>query len=504
MTQTLTLCLCLGVLVPVVRSPLAQTRAAEKPDVRPAATSATALLPMTTTSSVAREHAAQGQRALDMGHPVDANEHFRAAVAADSAFAFGYLGIANSSNSLDEFRESLTRASSLAPKASRAEQLQIEIVEKSFNADLEGSLKLAQELVQTAPKNPRSYVALANVQTQLGKEADSRASLDRAIALAPNFVPAYLALGNSYLLNAPRDLAKAEATIRKAVDLEPTEYIVYDFLGDAYRATGKLTEARDAYTKAAELDPTNALELQQRGHVNAFLGNYDEARADYDSAMKIGKANEAANYGVYRALVSVYAGRPRDAIAELDRLAAAMDTMQIPDHDDPKIFALGQEILIATHTGAFDAAQSAIERRTAIQRAEGKRAGTEEFRRTQEADIAFQEGLLAARKGDYATATAKAKESMRAAAANRNPRKDEPAYLLLGIVALQQKHYDDALSYFAKANQNDIYVTYHRALALEGAGRTDEAKALFREVASYNFNTTGNALVRQDAIKRAG
>jgi tetratricopeptide (TPR) repeat protein len=298
-------------------------------------------------------------------------------------------------------------------------------------------------------------------------------------------------------------MAKAEATIRKAVELEPREYIVYDFLGDVYRATGKLTEARDAYTKAAELDPTNALELQQRGHVNAFLGNYDAARADYDSSIKIGKANEAAAYGVYRALVSVYAGRPRDAIAELERLAAAIDTMQIPDHEDPKIFALGQEILIATHTGAFDAAQSAIERRTAIQRNEGKRA-TEEFRRTQEADIAFQEGLLAARKGDYATATAKAKESMQAVAANKNPRKDEPAHLLLGIVALQQKHYDEALSHFDKANQNDVYVTYHRALALEGAGRTDEAKALFREVANYNFNTTGNALVRQDAIKRAG
>jgi tetratricopeptide (TPR) repeat protein len=459
---------------------------------------------MTTASSAAREHAAQGQRALDMGHPIDANAQFREAVTADSTFAFGYLGIANSSNSLDEFRTNLTRASTLSSKASRAEQLQIEIVEKTFNADLEGAFKLAQELVRTAPKNPRSYVALATVQTQLGKEAESRASLERAIAVASDFVPAYLQLGNSYLLNAPRDLTKAEATIRKAVELEPAEYIVYDFLGDVYRATGKLTEARDAYTKAAELDPTNALELQQRGHVNAFLGNYDEARADYDAAIKLGKANEAANYGVYRALVSVYAGRPKDAIDELERLAAAIDTMQIPDHEDPKIFALAQEILIATHTGAFDAAQSAIERRSAVQRKEGSRAGTEEFRRTQEADIAFYEGLLAARKGDYATATAKAQESMRVAAANRNPRKDEPAHALLGIVALLQKHYDEALSHFAHANPNDIYVTYHRALALEGAGRTDEAKALFREVANYNFNTTGNALVRQDAVKRAG
>jgi hypothetical protein len=64
---------------------------------------------LTTSSTGARNHYLQGMRELDLARPFDALEHFRAAVAADSTFAMGYLALANSGNSFAEFKTNLAR-----------------------------------------------------------------------------------------------------------------------------------------------------------------------------------------------------------------------------------------------------------------------------------------------------------------------------------------------------------------------------------------------------------
>ena len=65
------------------------------------------------------------------------------------------------------------------------------------------------------------------------------------------------------------------------------------------------------------------------------------------------------------------------------------------------------------------------------------------------------------------------------------------------------RDYGGAASHLAQANPNDMYVQYERALALDGAGRSSEAKALFRRIAQYNFNGPSVAVSRADAAKRA-
>ena len=503
MSRSRALTLAAALLAPGGPALLAQNRPAPPP-VYGATSPAAAMLPMSTASAAARDHATAGQRALDMGHQTEAAAHFREAVAADPSFAFGYLGLANSTTSVADFTRNVRTASRLAPKASRAEQLEIAIAERGLSSDQQGAAALARELVKVAPSNPRAHLALATAQAQLGRESDARQSMERAIAVAPNFTPAYIQLGYSLLLNVPRDPARAEPIIKKAVALEPQESLPYVLLGSWGRATGKLGEARLAYTKAARIDPTNALPLQQRGHVNAFLGDYDAAVADYTAAIRLGRDNQPAQYAVYRALVPVYAGNPRAAITQLEKLVGAIDTMSIPDRDGSRIFALTEEALIATHSGAFAEARSALDRRTALLWKAAADVGTPEFRRTQAADILYYDGLLALHKGDLPAATAKASEAMRQVAANRDPRRDQQAHALLGMVDLAQKNYTNALTHFAQADPNDMYVAYHRALALQGAGRKDEAKRLFREIANYNFSSAGVALVRADAKKRAG
>jgi len=63
--------------------------------------------PITTSSAAARGHFLAGQREFDLLRLIDANEHFKAAVAADPRFAFAYLNVALTANSTEEFKSNL-------------------------------------------------------------------------------------------------------------------------------------------------------------------------------------------------------------------------------------------------------------------------------------------------------------------------------------------------------------------------------------------------------------
>ena len=60
-------------------------------------------------------------------------------------------------------------------------------------------------------------------------------------------------------------------------------------------------------------------------------------------------------------------------------------------------------------------------RRAAVIRASAERVGDQDFARQQEANILLFEGQLAARKGDYRTARAKAEKNRELLEADSNP-----------------------------------------------------------------------------------
>jgi tetratricopeptide (TPR) repeat protein len=133
---------------------------------------------------------------------------------------------------------------------------------------------------------------------------------------------------------------------------------------------------------------------------------------------------------------------------------------------------------------------------------QAEEAGTDQFRRAQLANIALFEGRLAAYQGDYATASAKARENMAQLEPDQNPRKNEAAHDLMGQIELLQENYEAALAHYEQGNPNNIYMTYMRAVAHEGAGDAERARELYETVARNNFNSVGFALVRADAVAK--
>lgn len=463
-------------------------------------------LPVTTSVDAAMDHYKAGLHAQDMGHSFEANDHFEKAVEADPSFALGYLRAATSAASTEEFTAHLAKAVELSANASPSEQLMIRITQLGFENNADGQLATAKELVAAEPESPRALLMLAGIQTGLTQVADSRETLAKAIALAPDFAAAHMQAGNNYLFQEPKDFAKAEEHFKKAIDLAPNEPNPYDLLGDVHRAQGNLEAAYQDYTMAAERAPDMGSPLQQRGHVNSFLGKYDEARADYDKSMEMEMArgnNNAPFFAVFRAYVNLHEGDHKAAIAELNELAAKADAMDVEGKRDIKINALTNVVQIATHHGDYAAAQTALKEMAELRRQQAKEVGTDQFANAQEANIAFLDGMLAARQGNAKLARAKASEFEKHVANVSNPRKLERMHTILGMSDFYQKNYADAAKHLAAGNPNSDYNKYFHAVALAESGQSDQANKMFQELAVYNFNSVGYAMTRADIMKRA-
>jgi tetratricopeptide (TPR) repeat protein len=463
-------------------------------------------IPVTTRSDAARMDFVAGQAALDRGDGPEANALFRAAVAADPDFTYGWFNLGNAAFSTEEFAESLKRAAASGAKASEGERLLVQINQRFLDNDFKSQLALAQQLVQKYPRSPRAWLALAGVQGGINQFVEQRQSIAKAMALDPALAAAPFAMGTSYLFNEPRDFAQAEKYYRQAIALEPGEDNYWWTLGDVYRATNRLQEASEYYKRATLLDPHDGTAPVKLGHVDSFLGRYDTARGDYDRGIANAEAAAKPFLANYRTFTWVHAGEPKTAVQALEKLAADSDTMDVPadQRQGAKVFALTNAAQIALHTGLDNDAGRVIGKLAAALRANAKIVGTEEFSRIQEAQIAYQEGQLAARRGDYARALTLAQKNSDLVAKQQNPRKMENYHDLLGLISLSQKKYADAVAQYREADLTNMYTKYHLALSLEGAGQKDEARRIFKEVGSWNFNTAGFALIRKDALARAG
>ena len=151
-----------------------------------------------------------------------------------------------------------------------------------------------------------------------------------------------------------------------------------------------------------------------------------------------------------------------------------------------------------------DEAEALITDWSALMRVQSEKVGTDEFHRGQEAGIAYIEGMLAVKKGEFDKAEEKANEIARLVEPDANPRKMEPVHEVRGAIALERGRSREAAEHFRQGNhENNIYIKYHLAKALEGADQTDQAMKLYEDVASWNFNSVGLALTRKEAMNKA-
>ena len=463
-------------------------------------------IPITTSSAEARLAFDAGQAALDRGDAAQANELFRTATAADPNFTYAWVNLSNVTFSTEEFIAALKGGEQGVAKASDGERMLLEFNKLFMTNNFDAQLTLAKQLTEKYPKSPRAWMVLAAAQAGLNKFDEQRATLARVTELAPGFSPAPFLLGGSYLFSEPKDFAKAEKYYRQAIAITPGNDMYYWSLGDVYRGSNRLEEARRYYKLALQLDPKDLTAPLKLGHVNSFLGHYDEARQDYDRGIAAGGPANAGFLVPFKSFTWVYAGEPAKAIQSLEKLVAEIDGFGAGKDQvlNAKVAALTNAATIAMFSNLFDDAERVLAMRTALMRENAKLVGTEAFSKIQEAQIAFFDGQLAAWRGDHKTAAKLAQKTGELVAGENNPRKMEPFHELQGLIALRQKNYKKAATELRLADQTQLHNKYLLAQALEATNGKDEAARLYKEVAENNFNTVDFALLRAPALKKVG
>ncbi len=464
-------------------------------------------IPLSAASKTTMSQYKKVRKLADSGDFIEANQVARQLTKDDPEFVGGWIMLGNTAQSGEQFVKATKKAKELSIKGTEGEQLWVDINMTFVTNDAEEGLRLGQKLVEKYPESPRAWIVYSGLQGGQNQHDGARASAAKAIKLAPDQAFGYNTLGFSYLYNSPKDFTKAEKNFKRAIEIEPGEDNHWVNVGDVHRAMGDLKTAQGDYSAALKIDANNDVAAVKRAHVNSFLGHYDQARADYDMGIAAGQEGFQSTLANYRAFVNLHAGDHVAAVDELKGELNRIDTLEMPE--DQKIatrnFVLTNIADICFNYDMLEDAGSAVGQLSVSLAESGTNSGDEDFARQQKATATYWRGKLAARQGDYAEAAALAEEFAALLADDDNPRKLEPYHELHGLISLKQKDYQASINHYRQADLStspgpgDVKNIYMLAIALQGAGLTDEANELLEEVANWNFNSVWFAMLRKEA-----
>ena len=197
----------------------------------------------------------------------------------------------------------------------------------------------------------RSFLYFNAVDPNTNTAGAVKEAADRAMALAPEAGESWIAQG-AYRYRVLRDFAGAVTAYKQAQIRLPNNSYLLQNLAFVQRRLGLWQEAEATFKKALELDPRDFQLLGSLGgEFYAYLRRFDEARAAMDRALEI--SPDSASVRASKAVTFQNEGRLDKAAEELARVPA--DVMED--------FVLYPRINQALYERHFDTAISIIERK---------------------------------------------------------------------------------------------------------------------------------------------
>ena len=445
----------------------------------------------------------QGLLLADQGDGQKARALFIKAIEQDPKMAVAYIFKASTDFSPKEFKDDLNKAKANLKGANKWEKLYYDYDMTFFTSDWNKRLELAQKMVSSYPGAARAHVELGNTYLGGNENAKARESFQKAVDLDPSWVGGYSALTNAYLFTDPKDFNKAEQTALKAVELAPMSPGVEIALGDCYRAQNNLEKARDAYSKAIQLDPDSPGAYFKKGHANSFLGNFDEARQNYTDGAK----HDEVKFGDITDIgfTYLYAGNNEMAMKYLMDECQKMDAAgETKDRTTiAKVNCMDACARIAMHNGDAAKIKELTSMMDPLNAEITNDLGTREAKLFLKSGKSYWQAITNAIEGNFDVAKAKAEEIKTTLEPVKDPTKLYSYEFAMGYINFKQKNNAEAISHFEKSNPSgSVYNKYWLAMANEAAGNKDKASALYKEIAVYNFNEIGYALIRNEVKKK--
>ena len=192
---------------------------------------------------------------------------------------------------------------------------------------VEYAIQLFEKAIELDPRYAAAYAACSGAYGQMyqyfSRRDDFREKAQefsfKALMYDSNLPEAYAAMGLSYFIWGKFD--EAAASGRKAIELDPDNFIAYWTLGRIHFTTGKFTEALELFQRVVDLKPgfyVAHLDLKQ---TYVSLGRQAEAAAALTKVMEILPTYllqnpDDARAKLFYAMTLLELGRREEAIAE--------------------------------------------------------------------------------------------------------------------------------------------------------------------------------------------
>ena len=158
------------------------------------------------------------------------------------------------------------------------------------------SLIASQESFKLNPLDSEACNNLANTLVDLSRLDEGEENYRKAIELEPNNYVYHKNLGN-LLVNANR-LEEAAEIFKRIVILKDDIAENHSVLGNILKAIGKIGEAEESYKAAIALEPENPFFYTYLALVQREFGMYVEAERSYRKTLSLDPKNEIAHYNL--------------------------------------------------------------------------------------------------------------------------------------------------------------------------------------------------------------
>ncbi len=190
------------------------------------------------------------------------------------------------------------------------------------------------DLVRSRQKRPsemsaHDYVLQARARFARRSKSttmEARELAERAIAVDPNYAPAYAVLGDTYnsayilQWEGSEALEKAYSAARKAVELDPQLSEAHELLGRVLLRRGQHDEAITSLERSIQLNPNRSDNYASLADTLTFANRPNEAIGLLQKAMRLDPFY-SPRYDMYLGRAYYFAGRYDEGIAELKNCA---------------------------------------------------------------------------------------------------------------------------------------------------------------------------------------
>ena len=198
--------------------------------------------------------------------------------------------------------------------------------ERNTDKDTDMAAKYYERATQLDPSYALAWAGLSRVRKWqavrglIPKDEGyrvAREAVQRALALSPNLAEAHTQMGR-LKQQVDFDWAGADASFRRAVELEPGNPEAVILAATSARNLGRFEEALRLIRQAVALDPLNAGSWESLGETEYIIGQLAESVADCKKALELNPDVFPGSISLSRTYI--VQGRAQDALPEIERV----------------------------------------------------------------------------------------------------------------------------------------------------------------------------------------